>query len=444
MTLPVTAFSPKCQITFFTRGGRAIDVTQNDMLAFNTKRSVSSLVGMWDVSLVARKSRGLTLADIIAAMDYVEIRFSALPSLGGNLTMTMRGFVDHVNEDIDASGRWRINIKGRDFGKLLTQFKVYYLTEIDPAASIVNQGRLEQNFGIPGGVISPRQFLTNINERLVEPNLRVLQRKNDAIPDFRLNVSVPDKYAVNGFAIQPFTGSISALFDMYASKPWIESFVDDTPDKPKIEWRWTPFNDYLDGLRISPHAEATQSTIIHPGDIVSISTGRTDNEVYNFFFTYPTYAYLDRIHFKSEGADLDRNPYVDYDSIDNYGFRPLEMDTTLIPSLAGLTFDIAQQARSDVLEMAADLNQWLYRANQHNHLFKNGTMVIKGGGGIQIGSYVTIAGRWEEYYISSVEHSMSIENATFQTTLGLIRGRPIKLQGGAVGGAGASVPAKAV
>lgn len=423
MTLPVTPHAPKCRVRFYRAGVGVLDVTDGDLLHVSTESGVNSPTGKWAARLTGRKVAGRGFIDRIAPMDYVEIELARVPSAGGVLTLAMRGFVDNVNESI-ASGQWSVNVNGRNYGKLLIQFQVYYLTEIDPAASLIPQARLEVNFGIPAGVITPRQFVELINSQIIAPNLAALRVGRPDLLDLALDVQVPDRFGVNGFTVQPFTGSVWNLITQYASKPWIEVFIEDTPAAPVLRYRFAPYTDYSGTPAPGFPYDPTVSTI-SPADIEQISLGVSDNEVFTYFFTYPSYSLLDRMAFKGEGLDLSRNPFVDAEALKQFGYRPFEQGTPLIPSLVGDPASTAASSRPDVITLAGDLNQWVVHTTRDNHRFKNGSLTIKGGGGIQPGHYLDISTINQRLYVASVAHDFDVQGGSFRTTLAVTRGRPL-------------------
>lgn len=421
MTLPVVPYAPKARARFYGPAG-LLDVSDRDLLHVSTEAGVNNPTGKWSMRLTGRKVGGRGFIDRIAPMDYVEIELARVPSGGGQLTLAMRGFVDNVQETIGGSGSWDVSVNGRNFGKLLIQFQIYYLTEIDPAASLIPQARLEVNFGIPGGVLAPRQFVELINQQIISPNIAALREGNGQIPDLALAVDVPDRFGVNGFTVQPFTGSVWNLITQYASKPWIEVFVQDREAGPTLCYRFAPYTDWS-GTPAAGFPCDVDVASVHPRDIEQISLGTSDNEVFTYYFTYPAYSLLDRIAFKGEGLDLSRNPFVDAAKFGRYGYRPFEQGTPLIPSLVGDAADLSAASNPDVIGLAGELNQWVVHNHQDNHRFLNGSMTIKGGGGIQPGMYVDLALLEKRLYVASVAHDFNIQAGTYKTTLAVTRGR---------------------
>jgi len=422
MTLPVRPYAPKCRVVFYTDRHGRLDVTDQDLFSLTTRRGVGEPTGKWDLLLTGRKIAGESFLTHIQPMDYVEISLARIPSRGG-LPIVMRGFVDNVSEST-SSGERRVSVNGRDFGKLLLKFQVYYLDEIDPTLSLIQQAGLEARFQIPAGILTPSDFVRLVNQQIITPNLRALRGGQQWIPALNLDVSVPDRFAVNGMAVQPFTGSVWNLVTQFASKPWIEAFITDRENGPTLVYRFAPLRSYAGGA-LASYAPSVDITPITPADIESMSVGRSDNEVYSYFFTYPQYNLLDRTDFKAEGIDLARNPYLDAEKVARYGFLPLEISTPLIPSLAADPADVAATASDSTLELAAELNDWLRASNQQNHLFLNGSIAVKGGGGIQPGTYLQIADLDRLFYIAGVTHTFSIAEGRVKTNLDVVRGSPL-------------------
>jgi len=421
MTLPVRTYAPKCRVVFYTDRHGRLDVTDRDLFSLTTRRSIGAATGMWEIQLTGRKIAGESFLTSLQPMDYVEISFARSPSQSGGLPIVMRGFVDNVSEQT-SSGSRRVSVNGRDYGKLLLKFQIYYLDEINPTLSLIQQAGLEQRFEIPAGILTPTEFVRLVNQKIVGPNLSALRGNRAWIPDMQAAVSVPDRFAVNGMAVQPFTGSVWNLLTQFASKPWIECFMTDTPSGPCLVYRFAPLRSY-GATDLSSYAPSVDVTSITAADVVSMSTGISDNEVYSYYFTYPQYNLLDRTDFKAAGIDLARNPYLDAEKLARYGFLPLELSTPLIPSLVPDSAGVA--ATKNDLELAAELNSWLIASNQSNHQFLNGSLTIKGGGGIQPGSYVQITDLDRFFYVAGASHAFSFEGGQLHTSLDVVRGSPM-------------------
>lgn len=417
----IPQYAPKIQARVYTRGGR-IDLGSTYLLSASVQREINSPAGQWDLLLTGGRVDGRsTFMDLIAPMDYVEIEIARVPSLGG-ASVSMRGFVDNVRGHVGDNQR-RISVNGRDFGKLLSQFQVYYLNELDPAASLNPQARLEINFGIPVGVVSPSQFVNLVFGNIVQPNLAALQRIQPGVPGYRPRVSVADRWAVNGFAVQPFSGAVYNLLTTYADRPWVETFTTDARGGPEFVYRFAPYEDY------NGRPVGSGSTGVHrldTADVISHDLGTSDTEVITYYFVYPEYFLLDRLAFKGEAIALGRgNPFLDQALMQRYGYRPMEKSSRLIPSQAGAEPANAAAAIGGVTDMAVELTQWLVNANRDNWRFRNGSINVMGGGGIQPGDYVEIPGMNLRAYIAGMSTSYNAEAGSCTASLNVIRGRPL-------------------
>jgi hypothetical protein len=423
MTLPVTTYSPKVRVSIYTDRHGLYDLTDRDLLSLSTRRGIGDSTGKWDMLLSGRKTEGESFLTHIQPMDYVEIKFARSPSQAGGLPIVMRGFVDNITENT-ASGEKRVSLNGRDYGKIMLKVQVYYLDEINPTLSLIQQAGLEQRFQIPAGILTPAAFVNLVNDNIVAPNLAAMRGNRGWMPNMRVDVSVPDRFAINGLAVQPFTGSVWNLITQFASKPWIEAFITDRPSGPTLVYRFAPLRSYA-ATALASYAPSVDVTTIYASDVIAMNVGLSDNEVYSYYFTYPQYNLLDRIDFKAEGIDLARNPYLDQSKLERYGFMPLEVSTPLIPSLVPDPANVAATKSDQSLELAAELNQWLYAANQSNHQFLNGSLTIKGGGGIQPGTYLQVADLDRFFYVAGASHHFSIAEGQVRTTLDVVRGSPM-------------------
>jgi hypothetical protein len=426
--LTLQQYAPKCRAVCYTRDDR-IDVTDDYLIELQVKRSLQKYSGSWDLLLLPKPYRGKTLDHWIRPQDYVELEIARVPSAGGTLVIALRGFVDNVRGAGSGVSR-TITINGRDYGKLLLKFQIYYLSELDPTINLIPQARLEVDLDFPGGIITYSQFVHLVNDKIIKPNLAAF-RSSTRVQDLRLGVDVPSKFALTSFSMQSFTGSVAALLEQYLSKPWLESFVDDAPDGPILHYRWSPLRAYDSGALIGPYAQTPPRYVISTTDIVSHDLGVSDSEVYNYFFTYPYYSFLQRNAFKASGIDLGRNPYLDQTKVSRYGFLPLEIATPMIPYLdAAVPVDPATPSPSTPtpplteIELASELNQWLVRAMGDNDRFENGTITIAGGGGVQLGSDLLVREWGKEYYITDYVTQYSVKAGQTKTTLSVVRGRP--------------------
>jgi hypothetical protein len=432
LSLPIVPYNPKVTVRLHTVGEGWIDPTEEDLFKAYVDRSVNQPAGKWEVHLTSRQVPGKGgFIDRIQPMDYIEIAMSESGGAFYNphpaMTTTMRGFVDNIQESVDSSGNWRVVVNGRDYGKLLLQFQVYYLTELDPAAALLGVGRLDYNFGLGPGALSPSTFVGEIDKQLIRPNMAMIKEEHPGIPDLLPSVTVPSRYAVNGFAIQPFTGPVWNLLTQYASRPWVEVFVQDQ-HAPILFYRFAPLFDYdgnfIDdgsGSNSRPHyADCSRE------DVISYSLGKSDNEVFTYYFTYPVFSYLERSAFKSAGTSVGRNPYLaEKARFKRFGFRPLEVSTTLIPTTQDTSAVSPGTVPFENIEMAASLNEYLVQVNKDNHRFLNGTITLRGAGNIQIGAHLRINGLNISCYVASVRHTYDVDEGTFKTTCGVTRVRPL-------------------
>ncbi|MHB1418302.1 MAG: hypothetical protein ACYCX4_01755 [Bacillota bacterium] len=429
--LPVDRYTPVVDLKI-TVQNEAKDLTP-DFVKFTTHKGLGEPTGTWSIILKSRKdNQGKTWFDKIRPQDMVVIRFARLAKNKAKPPVIMRGFVDNVRETyaIDDQGKPHraILINGRDYGKLLLVIKVYYLYELDPVASLLNDNRLEANFGIPSGELKPNQFIELVNEKIILPEITKMQKFNKYLMPLEIAASVADYYRVNTFQVQAFAGSVWNLMDYYSNIPWCELFVTEGETAPLLIFRPTPFKN-RSGQYTQSGGTITEVPI-SKRDIETMDLGYSDNEAYSYFFTYATQALISKIAFKAESVQLQSieegrntstpsNPTILEESLNKYGFRPLELESPFIPILQGNKEN--EIMPKDVRDMSLRMNKWLVDVFGHNQDLRNGTITIKGYEEARIGRCLTIDDK-EEYYIESVDHEVTAFE-TAKSTLGVTRGR---------------------
>lgn len=410
---------PRVSVVAYTAEGY-VDLTPY-VLRVQTQKSLANIEGKWSITLTAKRDRqGRTWDKRIAAFDYIEIRIGT----SSNPSPIMRGFVENsvMIEGFDAEGRPQRSVmaNGYDYGGLLTKDKIYYLYEMDPTQGLTRY-QLEVNFGIPAADLTPNLFVQLVHQNIIAPFIAQLQTGNPHIPDLLVETSVPDTYRINGFLVQPFQGVVSQLLQAYQGKPWCELFVVDRDGGPVLVYRWAPLKNKT-GTIMRGGAGTVEIT---SSDRISSSLGRSGQELLNYWFTIPNSVLLNKIGYKAASTGLmavGRNPAIDREKL-KYGFRPLEVESPLIPLWSvGATEEEIERGKDIVQATAAELNDWLRRAYDHNETLLAGSMTIKGNERAQIGSYVVQSDRGFSAYIESVTHEWQLYGQ-WTTTLGLTRGR---------------------
>lgn len=443
-------YTLKLKVTLY-HNGVPYDLTPY-IMQLKTHMSLSEPSGKFTMMLTFQKRWD----EFIQPQDYVEIQFSRYLA---SPPIMMRGLVSNIRRTriMSESGKLHraITVNGENYGKLWRQYQINYQVNLpgqtnqngidtDPAVGLMFP-QLTYNYGIgtPNDVsdIKPTDLMQGITDKMLNAQVRAMQKVNPQMPLLNLLPSVLFDYSLNYLQIQQVQGSIYSLIQQYGNAPWCEWFIDDFSDGPVFFYRNTPFKR-RDGQLSFPESLPDQSYFIHPEisdiDIIEEDTGHSDREAYSYFFTYPTTYLVEQAAWKAKIiADQNiksiedeanttniSNPHVDLDNLYRYGFQKIEIGSPAI------------SARDDfnALNLSLKMNRWLVDSFVWAPMMLNGTIRMKGNEHMRIGRYFTNISTNEEYYIESVDHDIVIGQVdsdggdnvfSFQTTLGVTRGRSL-------------------
>jgi hypothetical protein len=474
MALRVTQYHPTASVAIYPERGLAPyppHVVDRDLLQVTTSKNLGDPSGSWSLSFDYRPdAQGKTWADRLAPMDYVVIALARTPqqanavetrtidpatgndSIGGNDTIVMRGFVDNVREaegmGEDGKPQRQIVVNGRDWGKMLETTQVWYNPITNLSAMLQPDIQLEVDVGIKAGSYTPGALFALVLEKLVDRRLWKLSRGGAPYLPAAIGKDIFDdaSFLVSSLGFQQFVGSVHDLLAQFGNAPWCEFYTEDRPAGPVVVLRWAPL---LDATGALPPVAGTsiQATppILHTlsrDDIVSISTARSDNEVYSYYFTYCSNAMYDTSEAVASSLTVDLgggqwgqgqylpfpNPYPDNGKIEKYGPRVLDVSTTWIPIASPNATGPSPDQIATAVQLACALNKWLVDVYNHNEELRNGELTIKGNNALRVGQYVRIAddryGGRMVYYIEGVDHTWTLYQG-YTTTLRVSRGQVV-------------------
>lgn len=435
--------------------GEKIDMTPH-ILQVKTHMGIGEASGRFTLLLTFKKR----WERYVTPMDYVEISFSRF--LTDPPTM-MRGFVGNIRRTriMDSSGKLHraYTINGENFGKIWSNYYIEYLvqeigqtrtgTDIDPSTDSLMANMLSENYGImrsipASGNIQNADLVRGFLDAMLNPYIDVLRSNNPHIPRLNSYINVLSDYAIiNGPLIQGINNqTVYDVLNQFGNRPWCEYFIDDYSDGPLLMYRNTPFKDENGFYPISesePKSEYDMIVDIDDTHIIEEDVGTSDNEVYSYFFTYPTvamYAQVDpramilgdtafSIEQESDTVAI-YNPHVDLNNMSRFGFKPLMIASNSIP------FESSGDLSQSSIQLAQNMNIWLVKSLAWSQNMLNGTIKLKGNEHLRIGRYVRQHSTGEEYYIESVDHDISLSQVGstgndgsyhFETTIGVTRGR---------------------
>lgn len=451
-SLIVQSFSPRAEITIYTTQGDVItsDELLSSAVTLQVVRSIDGNAGQFVLELLASLKNGHSWLDRIHAMDYITIKLGNK----NDLHMRMRGFVDSVSETLTMSTsgapQRRITVTGRDYTKLLIEMNLQYLwqTMITDSSSGSVLG-LNMNFGIPAAGTMSVEAVVNL---LISTILNGDTAKNAYafIPNFnrisKVSVSrlggsfaVPAQYLIWLMAIQPYTGPFWNLITYYASAPIGEVFISDTDNGPIIVCRVAPFKDTNGNYTNLSQAPYLPDIIIDPSVVSVYNLGRLDDQVLNYFFAYPdsnandgspiaAYASpgitgnLFNTNFNKQSS-ISSNPSWISESVDLYGFRPLNIVTPWL-TLAGAFEPGAFGQGDNMVALASGLSSFAASVFGHNQDLLSGTLMCHGSAELIPGRYAKFGSA--TYYIERVSETFDFigsSSLTWKAVLTVTRGQ---------------------
>jgi hypothetical protein len=296
-----------------------------------------------------------------------------------------------------------------------------------------------------------------IYERFFEPQFDLMRGKYEgdkpATPSLSSYQDALDETMVTfspQFAMrttwQPYM-DIWSLFRTYQNAPWRELFWEDDATGPVLMTRPTPWRGES-GEFLSPVA-ATSTTIVpvEGSDVIAWTLSRTDEEVRNFFFTYPgifagfiapakmlagTYEGL----IKPTGRLFGDNPVLTTDEdvkffktgadYELFGLRMGEFPSQYFDYDGMMPKEKVEIAWKDLRRVGAAATARLVKALGHGGVLENGSITLKGNEMIRLGSYVEVKTRPPFHaYVERIQHEFTqgaTQDGRFVTTLGVTRG----------------------
>lgn len=298
--MQVKVYNPKLSVKAW-HGTTEYDLTPYILQAV-THRQMGEVQGQWSVLVQYREDKRWD--KLLSSMDYVEIamsRYSATPQI------RMRGFISNVRrtKTIDPSGNLRrtITINGNDFGKLFAKYQIYYAadvpgqttqsSDVDPAQMLLDP-LLYENLGVGGdgsnAVYPLSHLIPDLVSAAIKPWIDALRQKTPNIPYLVVpepNI-LPD-FQLSYLTLQSMQGGLDSAINQFANQPWCEWFIYETNTGPQVMNRNAPFKDSSGNYIWTESALSGDwaNVEISAEDIIEYDVGTSDNETYDYFFTYP-------------------------------------------------------------------------------------------------------------------------------------------------------------
>lgn len=413
MAITANLFRPAAMVTVYTESGpitlRSRPTNQgnsiySDVVAIQTTNDMSQDLGTFQISLVNRNHWD----KVMAANDFVMIQMWRGSSDAKNSTI-MYGLISDVRKDTgiqDTNVSRTITLSGQNFAKVLVNFNVGYVPNVD--LQITNLGWMEGQVTFTGK--DAAGITKDIWNKLIYTTTQYKFANGKSLQELvTLNLSCR-----SGEALQDQTGFINYEGDMnqflqeVSDYPFNEEFWEVIDNKNQFILRETPFNQ-------DKWSKLTLHTVTDD-DIISYDKGRGDIEAYSIF-SVGVQSYFD---------SLDQNnttgvfPLWNEDFFKKYGIKILQWYTYYV-GLASGSVDSSMQ--DQLKKYQTDIYNW----NIMNPSFYNGTITVKGQNSYKLGDRLLVQsaedGEDVEYYIVSVQQNFLNFNY-WQTTLGVTRGLP--------------------
>lgn len=413
--------------------------------SLRTSKGVREPAGGFVLTVADKAYSNLLGADslygIIEPMDFIEIRMTRRPQPGGLPPIVMRGFVSDVNrsEAMGADGKpiRVVTVTGQDYGKLWQMLQILYLPGYIVGQDTLSAFKLFERFGAGFSTsMTGKQFLTEVIDKILNPYVAKVVPENS--PNPRKITIDEEQLAKHGTTSvsgpQNREGSVYDVMRTYLDVGiWNELFLEDREDGVYAVWRANPYKSVA-GEKIQDDAPDVEVIDLPAEDVVSISVGRTDANVANYYWVRSPLFELNTDIYRRLHSIKDDKKTVDLSEYPNtasklYGIRVMFVDT----QMGGDDVKTFQSGQKEAEHKKRDTSQvnWindrrriLVEQNKDNVVFEKGSMRIKGNERIRSGMYVRLRrGQFfAEYYVAQIHHDYMPFQGFF-STLNVERGR---------------------
>ncbi|HGX3708894.1 TPA: hypothetical protein ACNEJR_003655 [Escherichia coli] len=334
-----------------------------------------------------------TVYGLVEPMDIVEIRMWNGRGICPNpMPIKMRGFVTEIvrGRQIGPDGRplRTVTVSGQDYGKVLQAFQILYMPSYSGSTPLLSGFNFFEQFGeIAQNTISGSQFIQIVLDKLINPQLDTLIPKTSPMPrvikaDIQTDAMLNNSYMTQEGAVYDL---LRGLLDV---GHWNELYVEDREDGVYLVWRPVPYYDLTTGNTTQEMTQNAFYGTVADHDIVSLRQSRSDEAVYNYFWsTNQRFDMVDDMYRKTEAYQsgaLDEMMNYPNTAHKYYGLRAMYADSVMGPmdvdnQTSGLP-EAEQNQRSDsVADWITKRRQVLIDNNKDNVVLERGSLDIKGG-----------------------------------------------------------------
>ncbi|MDU7524690.1 MAG: hypothetical protein E7K72_25515, partial [Roseomonas mucosa] len=354
----ISVFSPKFSVVLrklvgrrdtasvrYQSAAREIDITSllGDGGTIRTHKSIGEPCGGFTMTVTDRmgSSASDTLAALVEPMDLIEIRGAHQPHLyaGRTMPLIMRGFVSQVSRSSgmapDGGPQRTVSIAGQELGRLWLVHSIFWQVAALTDIPYLDAYRAQVSIGMSATYQPVADFVTTLTEKVINQKINSLAAFADAkVKPFAVDATVR-RGVVSPTRVAPFQGPIWGLAEQFVDRPWNEMWCEDRGEPgqevPTVVLREAPFRDATTGKLLLSGAVVPEAFAVEAKQIVTLSLGRSDTRVANFFWVPPGAALLDQNTFVNVVA-LQRGDPLDLTHPNNlpdlYGLRRMEVATS--------------------------------------------------------------------------------------------------------------------
>lgn len=327
----------------------------------------------------------------------------------------------------------RVVITGHDYMKLLHIMRMIYLPTMDLGALLLTAYSPFLVYGVDSSNIedTPAGFARRIVEKTINPFIAGMQAASggERSPVMAMTADASDSdlpAAVSPTGVQQ--GNDGSVYDLLTRwldvGAWNELYVEDREAAPALVFRPCPFKtaagDYVQG------GVTASETTVAAADVLSLSVGRTDANVANYYWVDCDAMSLVQQPNLQLFQTAEPTPALDgYQNSDKtiYGTRLMRQVTSEVVRYDGQPEAVVKEGDDKAIKTINGKRRVLVESNKDNVVWEAGQAQLKGVEALKAGSYLTVdrGGFKSSFYVPEIEHSFTIGGA-FLTAATLERG----------------------
>lgn len=422
-----------------------------DGSSVRTQKSVKAPAGGFSITIPDMPhAQGTALESVygvVEPMDGIEIRMGHYQGLV--TPVVMRGFVTNIerSQTMGSNGKpqRQVVISGQDYGKIWQMLQVLMLPRMLTGQSLLTNFKLFEMFGVGFENAMPAgDFIQQMVEKVVNKHLADMLPERFGLPR-EIKPDILVKHGTVSVHLDQSDGQ--SVFDIMRLHGdvgiWNELFTEDRQDGVYAVYRPTPALSLLaqnDGKsrKIQEDAPDPVYVSIPDSDIVSLSVGRSDQDVSNFYWVYgPKFSLNTDVYRLQYGMGSETVMINEYPNAAEKYYGPRAMygstqqggDATKNHG-SGLDAETEKKRRVEVSDWIDYRRKAMLEMNKDNVVLESGSMRVKGGpmrdDGLEPmkpGDYARLeqGSFTADYYVTDITHDFMPYRGYF-STLSFVRG----------------------